>query len=233
MNVIRRPWARILLLALIIAGAVSGVFVVRYVTAQLGQSDTVVTRFYLGGRGEFSICVDGTEGTPVTTAQVDAVRKALDLALNRALEIASDRLSEVPSAYAAPVFVRGCPDATVLSAALAGEQLDRRERNSMRRDKIVGGPGLSAPSPHRAFVYFVDSTTYSAAFGTEPYVSTGEEWVCEGICHPVTRALYVPVGAQNDVIQDGLLEILNLLSGQEIRDLWQDRLDMSTAVPGE
>ncbi len=196
-----------------------------YVTPELDQDDTAATRFYLGGRAEFSICVDGTEGASATTAEVDAVREALELALSR--------LKEVPAAYASPVFVRGCPNATVLSAVLAGEELDYWERNTPRdRNQIIGDDlGPPGPNPHRTFVYFVGSTVYSAAFGTEPYVSTGDEWICEGICDAVTRALYVPVGAQNDVIQDGLLEVLNLLTGQQIRDLWQDRLDKPTAVP--
>lgn len=234
---------RVLLLALIAIGVTVGVLAVRYVAGQLDQGDqvtvqpdrgdTAAAKLYLAGRDEFSICVDAAGEASVTDAQVDAVRTALELALRRALEIASDRLSEIPSEYASPVFVRGCPDAAVLAAAQAGEQLDRRERNSMRRDQLIGDLGPSAPSPHRAFVYFVDAGTYSAAFGADPYISTSEEFVCEGICAAVTRALYVPVGAQNDVIQDGLLEVLNLLTAQQIRDLWQDRLDMSTPFPTE
>ncbi len=221
------------LLAAACSGGDDGSPLIQAETAQLNQKDTAADKLYLAGRDEFSICVDATEGESATTAQVDTVRKALELALPRAVEIAPDRLSEVPSQYAAPTFVRGCPSADVLTAALAGEQLDRQERNSMRRDKIIGDLGPSATSPHRAFVYFVDSGTYSAAFGADPYISTSEEFICEGICRAVTRALYVPADAQNEVIQDGLLEVLNLLSGQQIRDLWQDRLNVPTASPEE
>ena len=198
-------------------------------TTQLDQKETAAAKLYLAGRDDFRICVDGTEGASATTAQVDAVRRALELALPRAVAIASDRLSEIPSQYAAPTFVRGCPSADVLTAALAGEQLDRLGRNSMRADQIIGGIGPSAPNPHRVYVYFVESGTYTAAFGADRYISTSEEFICEGICRAVTRALYVPADAQNKVIQDGLLEVLSLLSGQQIRDLWQDGLSVPAA----
>ena len=221
------------IVASIVAIVVAGVFITSYVVTQLNDDDTpavqpsygdtAADKLYLAGRDEFSICVDGAGEASSTTAQVDAVREALGLALGR--------LSEVPTQYAVPNFVQGCPDAAVLSAALAGEQLDRRARKGMTREKIIGDLGPSTISPHRAFVYFVDPDTYSAAFGTEPYASTGEEFVCEGICSAVTRALYVPVGTQNEVIQDGLLEVLSLLTLEQLQDLSREGLGEPTVAP--
>jgi len=171
--------------------------------------------FVTSGRGNLSVCLDGAGGVSPTLETEVSVRRALEAVL-----------SSVSLASADATVVRGCPNPALLSAVLAGESFDRVERNSAwSRAQFVGDEfGPITPSPHRVFVYVMDSEMYAAAFGSEAYVSTGEEFVCDGICHAVTRGLYLPMGAENEVLQAGLLEVLNLLNGEQLREL-EDRRD--------
>ena len=163
----------------------------------------------LGGRRDFRICVDG-EGT---AAEREATAR-------EALAAAVAQSDNAPDVYADPIIEQGCPDPGVLEMALDGDRLDYRERSTARdRSQFVGDEeGPDAPSPYRVFVYIVHSKTYSEAFGSEPYVSTAEEFVCRGICDAVTNALYVPDGARTDTLALGLRQVLILLTQREAED---------------
>ena len=207
----------IVLAVLMTAAVVGGIFALRDSETEQVLVPIDFSDFYLSGREEFSICVDAAGDAKSTPDQIEAVRQALDAAMERALQIAGDRLGVIPVQYSDPIFVEGCPKARLLSGSLASERpFDRRYRNDLRSDAGVGFPGGGQLSPHRGYVYFVDPDTYADAFGTEPYATASEQFASSGIWTAVTRALYLPTDADSRAIQDGLLLALNLVTSSEL-----------------
>ena len=219
MPTLRVRIAVVLLAVLVAAAVVGGIFAFRQSESETEQVLVPIdfSDFYLWGRDEFSICVDAAGDAQSTPEQIDVVRRALDVALDRALQIAPNRLGSIPIQYSEPVFVEGCPEARLLSGSLASERpFDRRYRNDLRKDAGVGFPGGGQLSPHREFVYFVDPKTYADAFGTEPYAGASEQFGSRGIWMAMTRALYLPTDADSRAVQDGLLLTLGLVSLSEL-----------------
>ena len=221
-------WLRIGVLAVLATSVVlGGIYVLRDSEPEPETVPIDFGDFYLSGREEFSICVDAVGDAQSTPAQIEAVREALSTALDRALQIASERLDSIPVEYSDLVFVEGCPKPRLLSKSLASERpFDRRFRLDMRNDMFVGGHGGGNLSIHREFVYFVDSDTYADAFGTAPYADATEEFGSNGgdVFIGMTTAIYLPEDADSRAIQDGFLVTRKLLSRDEIRAL-------STAPP--
>ncbi len=209
---------RIIVLAVVVSAAVGGgIYALRQSETDEVSVPVDFSDFYLSGRDEFSICVDAVGDAQSTPDHIALVREALETALDRALQIAPDRLERIPDAYSDPVFVDGCPKPRLLSNSLASERpFDQRYRNSLRKDAYVGGPGGEPLSAHKYFVYFVDSDTYADAFGTEPYAGASEQFSTTGIIYSVTLALYVPEGAASHDIQDGFLATLSLNTSSEL-----------------
>ncbi|MCH7699621.1 MAG: hypothetical protein IH865_11845 [Chloroflexi bacterium] len=235
-------WVRIGVLAVLVtAVVVGGIFVLRQLDSETDEVSVPIdfSDFYLSGRDEFSICVDAVGDAQSSEDHVAAVREALDIAFDRALQIAPDRLKSIPAELLDPVFVEGCPKPRLLSKSLESERpFDRSYRNETRRDAYVGGPGGGQLSPHREFMYFVDQDTYSDAFGTEPYAEASEQFSTgTGIIYAVTVALYLPEGADSRAIQDGLLVTLNLVSASELESFsiteTQPNSEIPTAPPPE
>ena len=200
-------------LALLAAGGVFALLACNERASPPAQPQSAADRFYLGGRADFRICVDAAGQASEAAAREDLVRRALSSALAQ--------VDEVPLVYTNPIIAHGCPEPRVLSLALRGERLDYLDRHTSRdRSQFVGDDqGPDSPSLYRVFVYIVDPETYAHAFGSEPYVSTAEEFVCEGICGPVTSALYIREGGSSDALRNGLLEVLGLLAKQQVEDL--------------
>ncbi len=209
----------VLLAMLTTAAVVGGIIALRQSDSETEQVVVPIdfSDFYLSGREEFSICVDAAGDAQSTPGQLDAIRGALDAAMERALQIAGDRLGIIPVQYSEPIFVEGCPEARLLSGSLASERpFDRRYRNDLRSDAGVGFPGGGQLNAHREFVYFVDPKTYADAFGAEPYAGASEQFASNGIWTAVTRALYLPTDADSRAIQDGLLLTLSLVTRSEL-----------------
>ncbi len=210
----------IVLAALTTAAVLGGIFALRQSKSETEQVAVPIdfSDFYLSGREEFSICVDAAGDAKSTPGQLEAVREALDIALDRALQIAGDRLGIIPVQYSEPIYVEGCPKARLLSGSLASERpFDRRYRNDLLSNAYVGGPGGGELSPHKIFVYFVDEDTYTDAFGNEPHAGSSEQFSTgTGIIYAVTRALYLPEGTDSRAIQDGLLLTLSLVTRSEL-----------------
>ena len=208
----------VLLAMFVTAAIVGGIFALRQSETKRVTVPVDFGDFYLTGREEFSICVDAAGDASSTPDQIEAVREALDDAMERALQIAGDRLGIIPVQYSEPVFVAGCPKARLLSGSLASERpFDERDRNGLRKDAYVGGPGGGELSPHKVWVSFVDEDTYADAFGIEPYAGASEQFSTgTGILYSVTQALYLPDGTDSRAIQDGLLLALSLVTRSEL-----------------
>ena len=222
----------IVLAVLMTAAVVGGIFALRQSETEQVAVPIDFSDFYLSGRDEFSICVDAVGDAQFSEDHISVVSDALDAALDRALEIAPDRLKSIPAELLDPVFVEGCPKPRLLSKSLESDRpFDQRYRNSLRNDAYVGGPGGGQLSPHRAFVYFVGEDTYADAFGTEPYATASEQFGSRGLIMALTIALYVPEDADSRAIQDGLLVTLGLISASELRDYYSAEIQPDPEVP--
>ena len=143
----------------------------------------------------------------------------------RGVNLNKDRIGDVPEEYAEVTFDIGCPAPRVFELALReGRVLDYRERTELVQENIA--PSYADLNPYRFFLYLVEPAAYAAAFGDEPYAVSSEEFVCEGICMSVTEAVYVPTGAPSAHVEAGFLEVLSLLTGEQIR---QQRADLAAA----
>lgn len=213
-------WIRIGVLAVLVTAVVlGGIFVLRDSEPEPEGVPLDLDDSYLSGREEFSICVDAVGDAQSTPGQVETVREALDIALDRALQFVSDRLDSIPVEYSNPVIVEGCPKPRLLSKSLASERpFDKYYRTGLRRELYVG-PGGGQLSQHKFWVYFVDADTYADAFGTDPYAAASEQFGGSGVIRSLTEAIYLPEGADSNTIQNGFLATLSLLSGDQIRDL--------------
>lgn len=193
------------------------------VDAQLTAQSRGANRLYLAGRDEFRICIDSAGQAVLQGGEEQFVQHAMAGAFAR--------LADVPTDYQDPRYDVGCPAPRVLGNGRIGYL----ERNTLRaRSQIIGDPlGPTDASPYRVFVYFTDSDTYAESFGSEPYASTAEEFLCEGdFCGPITRAVYVPAGSvQQGVLANGLLETLYLLTGDQVERLLEQEL--STPEDGD
>ena len=206
----------------------------RYVVAQLPQlpweSQTAAQKVYLGGRtGNLRICADivpaGQAGAALTNSQAGDLKANFDAAVLRGVNLNKDRIGVVPSEYAAVTLDIGCPAPRVLDLALReGRVVDHRESTKMLQENIASS--VADLNPYKFFLYLVEPAAYAAAFGDEPYAVSSEEFICVGICMSVTRAVYVPTGAPSAHIEAGLLEVLSLLTLEQIL---QQRADL--AVP--
>ena len=185
---------------------------------------------YLGGRtGTLRICADivpaGQAGTGLTDSQTVDLKLNFDAAVLRGVNLNRDRIVDIPQEYANPTFDIGCPPPRVLELALREKRvLDYRERTELVRENIT--PSLADLNPYRFFLYLVEPAAYAAAFGDEPYAVSSEEFICQGLCMSVTEAVYVPTGAPSEHIEAGFLEVLSLLTGEQIR---QQRADLAAA----
>jgi hypothetical protein len=172
----------------------------------------------LNGRTEFKICVDRVgEDSSVEPSEIETVRNALNQAL-AAPAVLPPRYNDH-----APILVEGCPKPKFLS----DELVSYRERNELQSKLVVGDSlGPKTMSPYRAFVYFTEPDAYAASFGKEPYATSSEEYGCDGdVCGAVTRAIYIPYdNVPMDGLRYGLMEVLNLRSEQQVKDLLQDKL---------
>ena len=225
----------VIVLAVLMTAAVGGgIFALRQSETEPASVQPIdFSDFYLSGREEFSICVDAVGDAQFSEDHISVVSDALDAALDRALEIAPDRLERIPVEYSDPVFVEGCPKARLLSKSLKSQRpLDRYTRNDMHPELVVGEPGASGLSAHREFVYFIDSDTYADAFGTEPYADASEQWGAQGhVVWALTRAIYLPEDADSRAIQDGFLVTLNLITASELRDYYSAVIQPDPEVP--
>lgn len=185
---------------------------------------------YLGGRaGTLRICADVVPASESAAALTDSETAELkvnfDAAVLRGVNLNKDRIGDVPEEYAEVTFDVGCPAPRVFELALReGRVLDYRERTELVRENIASSH--ADLNPYRYFIYLVEPAAYAVAFGDEPYAVSSEEFICEGICMSITEAVYVPTGAPSAHIEAGFLEVLSLLTGEQIR---QQRADIAAA----
>ena len=225
---------RIIVFAVLVSAAVvGGIFALRQSATEPPSVPIDFRDFYLSGRDEFSICVDAVGDAQSTPDHIAVVREALEMALDRALQIAPDRLDSIPAELSDPVFVEGCPKPRLLSKSMESERpFDRYFRNDMHPELVVGEPGAARLSAHREFVYFVDPATFADAFGTEPYAEAREQWRAQGhVIWPLTTAIYLPEDADGRAIQDGLLITLNLVSASELESFSTAEIQPDSEIP--
>jgi len=195
--------ARVVILFALLTAAAVALLVSQFVGAEEDNDALISGGLATRNRLELSICVDGAGGESISPTRVAAVQRAIDNGLSREL----DRFHEPPYPPTGQA-TSGCPAASVpLGASLTAYEAEEYAAR-------VEVP--AEPSGHRVFVYVLPDAIYAATFGSESYIRTTAELLCEEhVCAEVTTGLYVPESVSAEMLEVGLVDALGLISRED------------------
>lgn len=173
---------------LVIATAAAGT----YIGVRVGAADDAAREpaLLVEDRDKLSVCVAGVAGLAVSEEDVQVVRAALDQGLSAH--------SALPAEYVRREVTAGCPE----PSASLGEPIRARD---------IRGSTVDKPSEHRLFVYLVPDSAYRETFGSMPFVSAPEEYLCRlDDCSEVSIGVYIAASARGGELTDALLDGLYL-----------------------